>query len=431
MKDDGHDNRRGSLRVSLYADSVPRLLTYVPLLHAIKAAGHKCDLLISPEIKPTASEVPTWEDCAPTRVHASEIVGLKEVDVFISSEAFAADPPIGAASVGIHHGLPDRPGLTRNYANIVRKRPKIVKNFDYYVIVSQQCRRNWRADQYERVANGLYPEALLASRADYFHIVPGGYTKVGFLAEALNQSITEELDTIVYAPTNMGVSHAEVSENGEEIIASLLEQFPTYNVVFRPYPGNKSLESIESRFTDSPRFDVDRTVTGLTYLRRTAAVVTDNSSFAVTFALASLRPVLFCNMTGGARIDRLERLEESGGMYEEAVGYRVTAKDDLVYGLDLALTHRDHWREKILKARDRILYNGTDAATYIASKIDKFARQESDSDFLRVSRKPWEEVFPDEDVGDYINRLRLLWSEASKNQIEALDEIRATVGAGQ
>ncbi len=367
------------LTAACYANSQTRVATYLPLARAIARAGHASFLLLTPEVNTEKNlqsrDLEGYLDVdglviGTLGVH--DIPNVEGVDVFFSSEVLGAAPR-GSRTVRVIHSLPDGK-LSINYAARVRKHSHLARTTDYLAIPIRQSSRAWTIENYAAGIDGPLP-AIEPSRRDHFDIVPAGYPKIEYLAEAIPKDAPRR--NLVFCPTVTTVPHSRVRSHGIAILQALLKNFPTHNVVFRPYPKSNEPDfaNLLKAFRHDPLFIHDRTLSGLEYLREAAAAITDRSSAAVTFSMATGRPSVF-----------FEDGIPAPSAADDPLGYRATSIDQIVASVRLALDHAEEWHSRIMEERGRYLYRPGTTSDYLAEKIPVFASGESDSEWLSIPR---------------------------------------------
>ena len=362
-----------SYKVALYANSRPRLATYLPLARAVRKAGHHCDLYCPPSCAATDLEREGYLDIPLNFVQASEVRNLSGYDLFVSSEKAHDSIPPRTRAVAILHSLPDRNLLETGYANWLKFHPYISR-FDYFFVAVKQNDSQWRAEQYKNSGPILKPASELSSN---FIVVPGGYPKLEYLTEALSQR--GRRDCILYCPTKSDNSVSEVKTVGSEIVRRVHDIYPDFFVVFRPYPTDDPavVEKLCAQISELPRAIIDRSVTGLEFQRRCRAMITDRSSVAISFSLASLQPSIFFSAGKDGAPDALS---------EEIIGFDAVGWDSLRIALDQCVQEGTAWAERIQSALDQYLYNPLSAASYLAANVPAFAKGETHPDWLIVPR---------------------------------------------
>jgi len=114
--------KREQLFALLFANSVPRIGSYLAIAKAIIEAGHRAALIIPNGVRLEADEVAGYEDVKIFNGAARDLPALAGVDVFFSSELVSVAPP-GAVTVCIPHSIPDTgldsTQLSRNTARFI------------------------------------------------------------------------------------------------------------------------------------------------------------------------------------------------------------------------------------------------------------------------------------------------------------------------
>lgn len=362
-----------SHKVALYANSRPRLATYLPLARAIINAGHECDLYCPLSCQATEQEREGYLDVPLNFIQTNEVRKLHGYNLFVSPEKAHDSIPERTRSIAILHSLPDRDLLKTSYAHWLKPHSYISK-FDYFFVAVKQSPSQWRAENYIR-SGGILPSASTLSKD--FTVVPGGYPKLEYLSRALLHRSTR--DCILYCPTKSDNSVSEVAIWGAEIIRRIHEAYPGFSVVFRPYPTDepKVVEEVCAAIRGLPRVIIDRSVTGLDLQRRCVAMVTDRSSVAITFSLASRQPSVFFSVGDSQGSDLLK---------EEIIGFNAVGWPALLAALDHCVNESNLWEEKIRIVLDERLYNPLSAATYLAKNVPVFANGETLDGWLTVPR---------------------------------------------
>ena len=134
-------------------------------------------------------------------------------------------------------------------------------------------------------------------RTKNYRYFPTGYPRIAAIRDRLRTSRTE-LDTLLYAPVGLYSNPGERRNNifpcyGESVVASLLENFPDYRLLFRPYMGAWGVEPYEAvirKFSGHPRFAVSRNVDRTPDFARAVTCITEHSNIGEVFAFATSRP---------------------------------------------------------------------------------------------------------------------------------------------
>lgn len=360
----------------LFANAQPRLTTYLPLASAITSEGHLCFLVVTNQTWPDDNDLRGYEHVEVCRMTPTQLANLEGIHVFISAEVCLSEGPPTARRVAIMHSLPDR-RLKIDYSKQFIHKPYLRSEIDYFVIAVVQDAKSWNPNHYASSITAGQSDApdndIHSCRTKDITIVPGGYPKLDYLM-APN---SEAAPRIIYCPTNPRLDYSSALFLGDEIIQTLLEAFPTFEVVFRPYPavGRDEITCIADKYSKHPNFIYDTSLTGVQYFSSAAMAVTDASSAAVSFSIATCRPSLFL------RPD----LPDARKSFDP-IGRYVRTCDELSREA-LKLYHNRHsWSEKIYSERDKYIYNVGAASQYIAKSINHFATGTAQDGWLTVPR---------------------------------------------
>jgi hypothetical protein len=424
FEDVRHDiaNKGNKLCAVIYANSRPRVAGYIPLAKAITDHGHLCYLVHPYNSAPSQEEIAGYEHLNIGALPPNKLSRLQGVDVFLSSEAVSDVAPRSAATVGLYHSLHDQ-GFGWNFSYSISHNPLIVRSLDYYVAAETQKKEHWTVENYEKVVPRIYPPFFLKDRRDHLDIVPGGYPKIEYLERMLKGE--RESEYISYSPTQTNQPFSEVVQYGAHIIRTILTGFPDFKVVFRPYPS-RDIEICREAVRDflgNPRFVFDDSVTGITYQKSTAVMISDGSSTAITFSLASGRPSVFAKLSDASGRGK--------GRKMEVFGFRAVGEEEMIGAISHCLNNRSFWHRKIMSERHKYLYNPGRASTYIASKLAVFAERGSDPEWLSIPRSPWVGFNRREEASRHLEYLNRLSSDgkrplAKKMYEEIYDYVQST-----
>ena len=411
--------------IVLYANSVQRVLTYVPLYETFTGKGYRCVLII-PYDKVDKEVVC---DLGVNRQSVFSIAGadlpnLRNVKLLFASETLSARPPAGVSAVAIYHSLPDGAGLYDSYCRMLHGKPTIVRNFDYVILGVRLKGKDWDAEWHKRFSDKIFPKELIADRRPSLDIVPGGYPKIDYLKSYISRE-NRPKDCIIYSPTkSVLINRGEVYECGAEIIDRLRKGFPKYTLVVRPYPGDERGYEAIQELCDGDNVILDETSTGIEYQARAAVTVTDNSSSAVTFSLASRRPAVFCNFTGD--VASTETVNGKRRRVVEKIGFRIFDIDELCATVDDVLKESEYWLTEIEKNAGEWICKYGGSAEYIARKIPVFVAGDSDAEFLSVERSPWMGS-TEQEKKRYLDNLNKRWHAGNRFQESSLKAIKNVV----
>ena len=131
----------------------------------------------------------------------------------------------------------------------------------------------------------------------HFHYLPTGCPRVAAVWDRLKNG-NAELDTLLYAPVGVYSNPGERRNQafafyGEQVVDSLLQEFPDYRILYRPCIaewGVEAYEAIVRKFSGHPRFAVSRNTDHTPDFARAAVCITEYSNIGEVFALSTLRP---------------------------------------------------------------------------------------------------------------------------------------------
>lgn len=209
------------------------------------------------------------------------------------------------------------------------------------------------------------------------YVVPAGYPQIDANIRH-KEKFTGLKDTITFAPTPLNGKQAwnqysALYNAGIDIIGALLEHFPNYRIVFKPHVSdmnNPSTEEVISHYEGHPNFYLDKS--GSNYYElyaRTAALISDFSSTAYTFALGTLSPVLFYSPTEESIPPALK--SEPYCALRTEIGLVSSDTTDMVEKLNLLLSNVEVYKNRIAEFRSRHLYNPGSSEEYICDAIGK------------------------------------------------------------
>lgn len=151
---------------------------------------------------------------------------------------------------------------------------------------------------------------------------------------------------------------------GSELITTLLNA--GYDIVFRPHPmtiykkPNQLLE-LEQKFGCCENFQLDTETVSEKFIHEADVLVCDWSGVALEYAFGTERPVLFIDVPRKVRNPEYEKLgiEPVEVLLRDQIG-QVISVDDVSHAdaiISDFLAHRKLYRDKIVRARERYVYN--------------------------------------------------------------------------
>ena len=191
-------------------------------------------------------------------------------------------------------------------------------------------------------------------------IIPGGYVKLDKAMAYFDLHARDE-KTIIYAPTVDGGPFdvvASLTNNGYGIVATILERFPDYRLIFRPHPHtleSDAVRRIRDDFSAHPRFELDDGGSYLDNYSRAALMVTDMSGTAFTYAFMTGRPVVFFSPDeeGAQRIFKGIRYFQD----RERIGFVAENLSEMERMIGLAIERAEEKSVSVRRFRDDIIFN--------------------------------------------------------------------------
>jgi hypothetical protein len=291
--------------------------------------------------------------------------------------------PSQSVTVCVLHSIPDAGlrthKLVSNASRFIEVNPTMIRTFDYIAVAVRQDPEHWKVENYA-LLQGVYPPQFLAHRRPVIDIIPAGYPKLDYSRAVLASG--DRRDCILYTPTASHVPLGCIRQEGEIIVRSLIEAFPSMKIVLRPYPSSEDLQfgrTLAEKFATCANFVFDDSATGIAFQRRAALAVTDSSSSAITFSIATGRPLIFANTASEAG-DTPKRM---------LFGYSANSVPALIQAARDCQTESTAWHRTVACQADQNIYNVGHAATYLASQLELMAKRESHPDWLSIPRTPW------------------------------------------
>lgn len=368
--------------ILIWAKQKPRIVMMRLIGQALVHAGYKAFILFPPVLGIRAEEVDDTGTVPCFEIRQPDLKKLRDAAVFISSEQNVVDGPQEAKRFGIYHSLPDKE-LKRDYAQMLALKPIPATAADYFAILVKQTPENWTVENYAPHVDGILPAALLQGRRKTLAIVPFGYPKIDQMMKLDTSAIPR--DTITYAPTQTTIGGGSAKRKGKEILTMLLDSFPDYRIAFRPYPGpdRDRLAEVIDAFQSHPRFMLDETATGEEVMHRSAVVVSDHSSMAVSFGLGFGRPVVFF------RVEGLKQGRNDGLEPVDPIGVRAGTIPALQSGVQKMLEQSDDIAARVAERRADILYNPGRSIDYLVEIMPDILADRSRPDWLEIPRRPF------------------------------------------
>lgn len=365
-------NKGERISILLYADSLPRVSTYLPIARALRKAGYLC-VLVLPQ---AAYHEPDMPDLEVSLITAASISRIRDLDLFISAEVVIDAAPKNTLRMAIFHSLPDT-GVVRDYNGTFGSKSWLSGELDYLFIAARQSDAAWNVESYERFVANVFPAEMVKARRKDICIIPGGYPKIDALAQAAARA--GPADRIFFCPTSSGQPNSVIKTYGADMIAAMLDLLPRYKLVFRPYPSSdrKRFQPLADTFADNPRFIYDTSPTGEEHAVRAVMAVTDGSSAAVTLSLATMRPSIFF---------RPDRTEDDRDFFP--IGIFAHDMDEFRAAVSRFGSDPSCLAERIERGRNELVYNPGTAIDYLLEIIPDILNDTKRKDWLAIPRQP-------------------------------------------
>lgn len=231
--------------------------------------------------------------------------------------------------------------------------------FDYYDTVFCAGPHHRKEVRRNEEVYGLKPKRLLAvgySRVD--KIFAEHKTYLSQFASIVDQRRT----CVLIAPSWQPLGILETC--GRELIATLLEA--GHQVIFRPHPMTivkepGQLLDLEQEFIIHENFQLDTNSVSEKFIHQADVMICDWSGVAFEYAFGTERPVLFIDLPRKVRNLEykklgIEPMEES---LREEIGKIIGVDEVANAGVIISdfISNRHLYRDKIVKARDKYVYN--------------------------------------------------------------------------
>lgn len=201
-----------------------------------------------------------------------------------------------------------------------------------------------------------------------------GYYKLDRLsAMAQAQSMREQVRPLVVIAPSWGANNI-LEGYGTQTISAIADM--DVDVMIRPHPamfesiypeGAAIIDTLESEFAGLPNVRFERSITSEESLVEGDILISDWSGVSFEYAFSTERPVVFIDTPRKVKNENWQDLGISP--YEDRmrseIGEIVEPGEprELRSVIERMLEHRDHYRDRILEARDREIFNFGSAAS--------------------------------------------------------------------
>ena len=384
----------GTLNVALVASPFNTFDFLLEFAAELRQNGHSTLILL------LEGDVPSDSGRAETvfKVDPDELVRLDFISVFFVSDLNEhLDFPAHSRVVSFPHSLGLFTEASPPQAYIWNGRNTLWADC---AVMPQRQIFNHSAEDSAPYFTGLFPASMFRRPAKNFSLIPGGYLKFDGLIRYF-KTIQCTPNAIVYAPTATYTHHGRLLVDGEHIITSLLNIFPEYKIILRPYPrefDKAEIRCLAERFMDYENFHLDTDPFYKETYARAAVLLTDYSNTSHTFAFTKLTPSVHCrfDLAAGRSGDRPTRMD---------IGYEVHTIQQMTSAVTDILSNAEKWRGVIRKTRDRHMVRCDGAMRYLAQCIPTLAHGENLPDWT-VMPKPVKRNIPSLD--EAADKLKIL-----------------------
>ena len=217
-------------------------------------------------------------------------------------------------------------------------------------------------------------------------LIPGGYIKLDSNIQYFEKN-KRDSRTIIYAPTVFGPGFenmVSLDTYGDRIIGAVLENFPDYDLIFRPHPrtsDSQYVKAILAKYGENPRFAFDDNATFyMDNYSKATLMISDMSGTAFTYAFSTLRPVIFFSHNETKVISKIG--EYSYFKDRGKIGYVVFNIDEMVEKIKLTLAHKEKLSAKVKQYRDSTIYNVGTAEDYFVNNFEYIIENKKHRDWV-------------------------------------------------
>jgi FkbM family methyltransferase len=351
---------------------------YLSLARELVEAGHRIAVAMGEAIDPSAFPRALVQGLDVFFPSPTELSKLTDFQVFVSRDEHLHLAPPGARRVCLFHSLSEEPPGVYSFPDFIRRKSAIVAEADY-LMLARVDDAGLHAGAVRSCTDGVFPAGMLAGRCRFFQAVPFGYPKIDHLAR-LRRPLSGP-PRAVYSPTNTTMAESRLREQGVRIMAALLDAVPDLTVVFRPFPNaaNRAVaRDVLAALPDRRRVVLDEAADNVASSLDAAFLVTDQSSSALTYSLAMLRPHVTVDFDG------------PGGGESEArpLGCHVRSPAALAAAAVEALRPDNGWEERIRAVRKAYVYNPEAAGRTLLRMLPAIAAGEPLPEALAVPLRP-------------------------------------------
>lgn len=302
-------------------------------------------------------------------------------DVFVSTQVGPFDHvTVKGKVVHLFHDIHD------SALGDIENHYKIMLGIDYFFLASP-----FIADRLKHLISvGKQRRMAGKSKEKENCLILGGYPKLDGNIEYFN-AYRGEPSALIYAPTmppgkwmkEMGGVVA-TPQHSQDIIQAVLDNFPEYDLIFRPHPHSlhfSDIQDIAKRYISHPRFIFDDNVDFyMDGYARSALMITDISGTAYTYAFTTLRPVVFFSHNE-AEVTKIF------GTFQyfvdrSKIGCVAQNVNEMVDKIRILLSNYDEFPLKIKEYRDSSIYNIGLSEHYFVDNIGYILEDKKNPDWV-------------------------------------------------
>jgi len=237
------------------------------------------------------------------------------------------------------------------------------------------------------------------------HVIPIGNIKIDQIIRAV-ENRKEAPDSIIICPSWPQKKYYYMDNWGEELVRNLLDHFPEYKIILRPLPSTENREeykNIVAEFSSNPAFSIDKSVPYYDIYASAALMITDISGTAITYSMATCRPVIYFH-PDSAKSHIFDISEER---FE--IGTAVYNIPQLVNTTRYLFENIEEERKHIQEYRDRCANIGN-SEEYLVEAVRNLIEDNPQKDWITVKFADTKPV-PEPDTAEIIRIISRLMQE--------------------
>ncbi len=317
--------------------------------------------------------------------------GVPEVDLCITAHFLPCTPP-------------DRPKVNFLHTSFdfILEPSWIVDRLEtadpHYIFTSTRATYEWMRD--------LVTRRPLDNRVC---LIPGGYTRLDRNLEEA-EAYEGPVDSVIYAPTLSlnAVQHHHLTYSAPHAAAmlqALHDALPDQEIVFRPHPNDlalllagrddelaRPLLAALELCEELPRLRLDDSKTYyMDSYNRAHVMISDTSSTAYTYALSTLRPVVFFSPRD-AEVQEIFSDQSFFIRDRERVGAVAASVPEMVRQVQAMMTEPEVWRERIATYREEVCFHVGHTEEYFVESLESILAQHRKPEWFHLN---WDEDAPE------------------------------------